>query len=262
MDAQLTGKNAVVLAASRGLGRAIASALAAEGANVAICARSADQVHDLAEELAYDYGVKTYSMKADVSDGAALARFIDSAAQSFGGIDVLVTNCGGPAAGSFSDFDDAAWLEAFNLVLMSVVRSVRAALPHMEGREDPSITCVISSSAKVPIDGLLLSNVLRPGIVGLAKSLSLELAGRGVRVNCLAPGRIDTERVRELDQIGAEKAGTDVATVLEERKRSIPFGRYGEPEELARCAVFLASKAASYVSGQSLFVDGGATRSL
>jgi 3-oxoacyl-[acyl-carrier protein] reductase len=262
MDTELTGKNAVVLAASRGLGRAIASALAAEGANVAICARTGDDIHDLAEEIAYDHGVKTYSMQADVSDAKLLSGFIDGAAKSFGGIDVLVTNCGGPSAGSFSDFDDDAWLEAFNLVLMSVVRSVRSALPHMEGRKDPSITCIISSSARVPIDGLLLSNVLRPAIVGLAKSLSLELASKGVRVNCLAPGRIDTERVRELDEITAEKTGSDLETVLEERKRSIPFGRYGEPEELARCAVFLASKGASYISGQSVFVDGGATRSL
>ena len=262
MDTKLTGKNVLVLAASRGLGSAIACALAAEGANVAICARTAEEVHDLAEEMSYDYGVKTFSMKADVSDAAQLARFVDDAAKSFGGIDVLVTNCGGPAAGSFADFDDQAWQGAVDLVLMSVVRAVRAALPHMEGRGDPSIICVISSSAKVPIDGLLLSNVLRPAIVGLAKTLSLELAERGVRVNCLAPGRIDTERVRELDEICAEKAGKDVETVLEERKRSIPFGRYGEPEELARCAVFLASKAASYLSGQSLFVDGAATRSL
>lgn len=259
MELELRGKKALVLAASRGLGRAIADALAAEGVDLALCSRDAARLETAAGELRARYGVAVHARALDVRAGQALADFVAWAGQRLGGIDVLVTNAGGPPAGGFEAQADEAWQAAFELNLLSVVRAVRAALPFMRGRPNASICCVVSSSVKVPIADLVLSNSLRPAVVGLAKTLSLELAP-AIRVNCVAPGRIDTERVQELDRFHAQAAGI---TPAEQQVRSaalIPLGRYGEPGEFASAVVFLASAAARYVTGQTWLVDGGATR--
>ena len=258
----LSGRKAVVMAASRGLGRGVAAAFGAAGADVALCARNETSVSAAAAEIAAAHGVKAVGAAVDVTDGPALTAFIDEAAGRFGGLDILVTNAGGPPAGAFVDLDEDAWIRAFHLNLMSVVRAVRASLPHMRGRPGASVTCIVSSSVKIPIPHLVLSNTLRPGIVGLAKTLSLELASEGVRVNCLAPGRIDTERVRELDVVHAKNDGITPEAYRQRSEAGIPMGRYGHVDEFADAAVFLASDAARYVTGHTMFVDGGNTKTL
>ena len=262
MDLNLNGKTAVVLAASQGLGRAVAEAFAAAGARLAICSRREEAVGEVAADLHRRYGTDVLARGVDVAKAPELEAFVKDAGARFGGIDVLVTNAGGPPAGDFGDVTDLQWAGAVDLVLLSVARAVRAALPFMAGRPGASITCVVSSSAKVPIPHLVLSNALRPAIVGLAKSLSLELAPRGIRVNCLAPGRIDTERVRHLDGVHAAKTGVTPDDWRRQSEGTIPWGRYGNPSEFADVALFLASDAARYVTGQTLFVDGGMTKTL
>ena len=198
----------------------------------------------------------------DVSDAEQLRAFVEEAGRRWGGLDVLVTNAGGPPAGRFVELELDAWTAAYHLNLRSVVVAVRSALPFLRGRSGASITCVVSSSVKTPIARLILSNTFRPGIVGLAKTLSAELAADGVRVNCVAPGRIDTERVRHLDALAAESRGSTAESVRAESERAIPLGRYGRPEDFAEVVAFLASDAARYVTGQTLVVDGGLSPTL
>ena len=262
MKLSLAGKNAVVMAASRGLGRGVAEEFARSGANVAICSRDEVRICKVAQDISETYGVRAIGFKADVSKGSELREFIQTAGKELGSVDILVTNAGGPPAGLFTELDDDRWIDAFNLNLLSVVRAVRESLPFMKNRPGANIMCIISSSVKNPISHLVLSNSLRPGIVGLAKTLSLELADLGIRVNCLAPGRIDTERVRELDRIHADRAGKTVDEIKKISVAGIPLGRYGDVEEFAHVAVFLASEAARFMTGQTLFVDGGMVRSL
>jgi 3-oxoacyl-[acyl-carrier protein] reductase len=187
---------------------------------------------------------------------------IASAVERFGGIDVLVTNAGGPPAGTFDRFDDSDWQRAFDLTLMSSVRLIRRTIPVMRERGGGSIVAMTSSSIKQPIPNLLLSNVMRAGVAALAKTLADELAGDNIRVNTLVPGRIATQRIEELDRANAERQGVDVETVTRQQLGNIPVGRYGEAEEFANAAVFLASQSASYITGATLQVDGGMIRSL
>jgi 3-oxoacyl-[acyl-carrier protein] reductase len=262
MAGSFAGRTVLVLAASQGLGRGIAEAFAAQGARLAICSRREEAIAEVAVDLHARFGVDVLARAVDVAKPGELEAFVKDAGARFGGLDVLVTNAGGPPAGDFGDVSDAAWLGAIDLVLLSVARAVRAALPFLAGRPGASILSVVSSSAKVPIPHLVLSNALRPAIVGLAKSLSLELAPQGIRVNCLAPGRIDTERVRHLDQVHAQKTGVTAEAWRQQSEASIPWGRYGTTAEFADVALFLASDAARYVTGQTLFVDGGLVKTL
>jgi 3-oxoacyl-[acyl-carrier protein] reductase len=267
MDLGLGGRTALVMAATRGLGRAVAEGLAAEGCDVAICARDHDAALQAAAEIATRHGVRAYGEGVDVSDAAALQAFVEEVGRRFDGIDVLVTNAGGPPSKPFVELDDATWREATELTLWSVVRAVQAALPHMgglDGREGfaPSITAIVSSTAKSPKPNMVLSNSLRPAIVGLMRTLAIELAERGVRANCVAPGKIDTERVQHLDGLRAERGGVPPDAIREASERVIPAGRYGEPSEFADAVVWLASARARYVTGQTVFVDGGMTQAL
>jgi 3-oxoacyl-[acyl-carrier protein] reductase len=242
MDLGIEGKVAMVAAASQGLGFAIAEALAAEGARVSIAARKAGTIGAAAVRITERTGAQV------------LGRF--------GGVDMLVTNSGGPPAGPASGFDDAAWQNAFELLVMSAVRTVRIVLPSMEARGGGSILMLTSSSVKNPIPNLGLSNVIRPAVSALVKTLADEFAPKKIRVNQLLPGRIATERLTYLDDANAKRAGI---TLEEQRKLSmgaIPMGRYGTPEEFARAAVFLLSGAAGYITGATLQVDGGAMRSI
>jgi len=258
----MQGRGAIVMAGSQGLGRGIARALAAAGARVAIGSRDPGRIEEAARAIADETGAEVRPFVVDVSVRAQVEAFVRDAAAWLGGVDMLITNAGGPAAGAFEDLTDEQWLAAVDGNLLSVARAVRAALPHMKGRPGASITCVVSSSVKVPIPHLALSNALRPAIVGLAKTLSQELAAEGIRVNCLAPGRIDTERVRHLDRVHAAKTGTTPEAFRATSEASIPFGRYGDVAEFADVALFLASDAARYVTGQTIFVDGGLVRTL
>src|SRR5690606_3889765 len=207
-------------------------------------------------------GADVLALEADVTRPEDIERLFSAAVERFGGVDVLVTNAGGPPAGTFDRFDDDDWQRAFELTLMSAVRLIRRAIPEMRARGGGSIVVMTSSSIKQPIPNLLLSNVMRAGVAALAKTLADELAGDNIRVNTLVPGRIATQRIEELDRANAERQGVDVETVTRQQLASIPMGRYGDPAEFAAGAVFLAADAASYITGATLQVDGGMIRSL
>lgn len=271
MDLGLNGKRALVLAASGGLGYAVAEALAREGARVALCsrdpARARAAARRIAEALAAEahggatgYGAAGYG--ADVGDPDALARLFAEAVPALGGLDVLVANAGGPPPGGFVDVGDDAWERGFRLTLMSVVRSVRLALPAFESAGGGRVAVVLSSSVKQSLPNLLLSNVYRPALAGLVKSLAIELGPRNVQVVGIAPGRIATERTDELDRAAAERTNRTFDEVRSASLATMPAGRLGRPEEFGRVAAFLCSPAAAYVSGSVVLVDGGSIRAL
>lgn len=252
----------MVAAASQGLGFAIARTLASEGAHVSIAARKQETINAAASRIEEATGAQAMATVADVNSLAAIEAWHRNTVEKFGGVDILVTNSGGPPAGAASGFDDGAWQAAFDLLLMSVVRTVRVVQPSLAARGGGSILMLTSSSVKNQIPNLGLSNVIRPAVAALAKAYADEFAAQGIRVNQLLPGRISTERLSNLDDANAKRQGI---TVEEQRRRStasIPMGRYGDPEEFARAAAFLVSGAASYITGATLQVDGGAMRSV
>jgi 3-oxoacyl-[acyl-carrier protein] reductase len=262
MDLGIRDKVALVGAASRGLGRAAAFELAQEGATVAICARGADQLEATAEAIRTETGVEVLAVAADLSQAEDVARVVGAVQDRFGRIDILVNNAGGPPGGSFDDFDDEAWQAAWQLTLMSVVRLIRAVLPGMKERGWGRIINITSVSVKQPIPDLLLSNVYRPGVVGLAKTLSRDLAPLGITVNNVAPGHSVTDRVTDLLGRKAAEAGITMEEALKEAAASIPMRRMGQPEELAALIAFLASERASYITGVTVPVDGGSVQGL
>ena len=240
--------------ASRGLGAAIARALAADGARLALVARGSDALSASAAAMAGE------AIGVDLSEPDGPARAVRAATEALGRLDGLLVNSGGPPSGTFEELDDAAWSKAIAGTLMSSIRLIREALPHLREGRDPSILVILSSSAREPIPGLVTSNVLRPGLAGLVKSLASEIAP--IRINGLAPGRFDTDRVREIDEARAAKDGTTVEAAKAATIARIPLGRYGDPDELGRVAAFLLSPAASYMTGVILPVDGGMIKSL
>lgn len=263
MDLGLNNKTALVTAASGGLGFATAQELVAEGVRVAICSRDQGRAEEAAKRLRDGHEDATVlAFQADVSKEADLNEFVSQAAAGLGGLDILVCNAGGPPSGGFGALQEEDWEKAYHLTLMSVARSVRLALPHFESRGGGSVLTIVSSSVKRPIPNLLLSNVFRPAVQGLCKSLAIELAHKHIRVNCLAPGRIKTERTDALDQAASEKQGISIDDVRARSVAQIPMGRLGAPEEFGRVAAFLCSDAASYISGSTVLVDGAAVACL
>jgi 3-oxoacyl-[acyl-carrier protein] reductase len=254
-------KVALVCAASKGLGRASAEALARDGFHVAICARGADALEATAEAIR-QAGGDVLAIPADLSRADDVDRVIASTVDWFGGLDVLVTNTGGPPSGPFMSLDERAWTEAIDALLLSVVRLCRAAVPHMQQRGGGRIINVTSISVKQPIAGLVLSNALRSAVTSLAKTLSVELAPDKILVNCVAPGYTRTDRVVELSQQSAAREGTSAEAVEQRIVSGIPIGRMGDPKEFGDVVAFLASPAASYISGVTIPVDGGWTRGL
>lgn len=262
MNLGLEGTRALVMASSSGLGYATAHALAAEGARVAICGRDRARIDEAAESIRSETGAEVHAFVADVAVAADLEALVQGAVDALGGLDALVCNAGGPPAGGFEALDEDAWDRAYQLTFQSVVRSVRLALPHLKEGRSPAILALASSSVKRPIPNLLLSNVYRPAVQALTNALAAEFAPHGIRVNCLSPGRIRTSRTDELDVKRAEREGRSVEEVRKASVATIPLGRMGDTEEFGRVAAFLLSDAASYMTGSSILVDGGAVRCL
>ena len=261
MDLDLAGKVAVVPASSQGLGRAVARAFGREGAKVVMCSRDRAAIDRAAADVR-GTGAEVLALAVDVTNPEQIEALISAAADRFGGIDVLVTNAGGPPAGTFDRFSDDDWQAAFNLTLMSAVRMIRGVLPSMKSRGGGAIVAMTSSSIKQPIPNLLLSNVMRSGVAAMVKTLADEVAGDNIRVNTVVPGRIATQRIAQLDQANALRLGIDVETMRNRSLAQIPMNRYGEADEFADMVLFLASARASYITGATFQVDGGMIRSL
>ncbi len=262
MDLHLQNKVALVAGASRGLGYATAHALAREGASVSISSRDEASIRAAGERIGRETGARVLTFAVDVRSAEAIDRWVKETESALGGIDALMTNSGGPPAGLALSFDDAAWQDAAQLLLFSALRMVRAAVPAMQRRGGGAIIMSTSSSVKEPIQNLGLSTVLRASVSALAKTLAIELAGSGIRVNQIIPGRIDTDRVRHLDEINAKKWNVSAADARKKSMASIPMGRYGEGDEFGRVAAFLLSDAAAYMTGATVQVDGGAIHSV
>ncbi|WP_295667402.1 SDR family oxidoreductase [uncultured Mucilaginibacter sp.] len=257
MDLKLDNKVAVVLAASKGLGKAIAAALSAEGARVIIGSRDARELERTAKEITTITGNEVTAMAIDVGDADRVAGFTEKVAVAYGKIDILVNNSGGPPFNKFENFDDEAWQQAFNLTLLSFARTSRLVLPHMQKTGSGRIINIISGSVKSVLANSVLSTSMRMGVVGMAKLMADELGPYNITVNNVAPGMILTDRLKHTLPKDA-----DPELALKERAKNIPLGRIGKPEELAALVTFLASEQAAYISGTTIQVDGGANRGI
>ncbi len=257
MDLGLNDARALVAASSRGLGFATAMVLAKEGCNVVVNGRDPSKVKSAAETISKESGRRVVGIAGDVSQPAIPADLINKAVQALGGLDLLVTNAGGPAAGAFDSLDESAWESAVNLSFLSHVRLVRAALPHLRKSNRASVLTMTSYTVKQPLMNLVLSNSVRLATIGLTKSLALELGSEGIRFNSILPATIETDRVRELAAFRAQKNGTSIEAELAKDAEKSVFGRMGRPQEFGNAAAFLLSPAASYLTGVMLVIDGG-----
>lgn len=257
MDLKLKDRRALVTAASRGLGRACAAALAGEGAAVFIVARGQDQLAGTAEEIG-----AVGRQALDLARPDAPATAVTAAVDTLGGLDVVVVNAGGPPPGTFTTTPPEAWEVGHQLTLQSTVRLIRASLPHLRDSDQPRIVIVTSTSVKEPIPNLILSNAYRSAVTATAKTLSTEVASTGITINCLAPGRFATDRVAQIDQANADRMGKTRQEVEQDSIATIPAGRYGDPAEFGSVCAFLCSQQASYLTGQTIILDGGMTRAI
>jgi 3-oxoacyl-[acyl-carrier protein] reductase len=262
MDLGLRGRVAIVAAASKGLGRAVAEELAREGAEVAICARTAADLEKAAAQIGGASGHELFWRAVDVGDSTAVAGFVAAVEKRFGRVDICVTNTGGPPSKLFAATTKEDWRTWTDQLLMSVVYFAQAVLPCMQKKKWGRFLTITSYSVKQPVEGLLLSNALRAGVTGLMRTLANEYAADGITVNNVCPGYTRTERLDELAAMMGARIGVSTEGVFAGWKKLIPAGRLGMPEELAAVVAFLASERASYVNGVSMAVDGGTTRSL
>ncbi len=261
MDFDIKGQGAVVAAASKGLGRACAIALAAEGVNVAVFARNFDGLNETAAAVRAA-GAQAFAIQADVTNPDQIRQVVERAASEFGRLDILVCNAGGPPPGKFADVSDEQWEQAFQLNLMSVVRLIHEALPHLRRQGGGRIINLVSTSVREPIEGLILSNSIRSGVIGLAKTLSQELGPDHITVNNIITGSIMTDRQRSLRERMAQQLGISVEEAIKMAEKNIPLKRLGAPEELAATVAFLASRQAAYITGASIPVDGGVLKGI
>lgn len=257
MDLQLEGKRALVTGSSRGLGYATALTLAKEGCKVAINSRDETKVSAVAAQITTATGGYVLGLAGDLADPDVPGRLVNEAARLLGGLDILITNAGGPPSGAFESFDEATWQKAIDLSFMSHVRLIKASLRFLRHSEAASVLTVTSYSVKQPIPNLILSNSIRAATIGLTKSMALELGRDGIRFNSILPGWTKTERVTELMTFRAKQNGTTVEAEIDKQSMDSPLGRLGAPQEFANAAVFLVSPAASYITGVMLNVDGG-----
>jgi 3-oxoacyl-[acyl-carrier protein] reductase len=257
MDLQLKDKRAFVAGSSRGLGFATALTLAREGCQVVVNSRDGEKAKDAAEKIASETGTQAYGFAGDVSEAIDAEYLIQTAVEALGGLDILITNAGGPPAGSFELFDEETWQKAVDISFMSHVRLIRAALPHLRKSSSPSVLTVTSYTVKQPIPNLVLSNSIRAATVGLTKSLALDLGKEGIRFNSIMPAWTETERVIDLMAFRAKNNNTTIEEETAKQTAEIPLGRMGRPQEFANAAVFLVSPAASFIHGVALAVDGG-----
>jgi 3-oxoacyl-[acyl-carrier protein] reductase len=259
MDLGLRGRVAVIGGGSKGIGRASALMLAREGARVVIAARGQTALDDATSAIRDETGADVRSVVCDMTSYDDIKRLVAHTVEAFGTIDIVVNNAGGPSLGRFEQHDDAAWQAAFALSLMSVVRLTREALPYLRASDQARVINITSTAVKEPIDGLILSNSVRLGTTGLAKTLSKEFGARGITVNNVGPGLTMTDRIRPVIEAQAKASGRSFEDVASEREARIPLGRMAQPEDVAAMVVFLASAQARHVTGQTILVDGGAT---
>ncbi len=262
MDLQLKDKVVMVAGASRGLGYSVAKMAAREGARLSICSRTKSEIETAAHTLNSETGAAVRGFSVDMSSAEAIKAWVHDTLELYGTIDAVLANAGGPPSGTFFDFEDAQWEQAFQLTLMSAVRLIREVAPIMKNKGKGSILTLTSISVKQPIGNLILSNVMRTGVTSLVKSVSNELAPYGIRVNNIVPGYFATDRLKSLDAKNAQARGIAVEEMTQERQKSVPLGRDGDPNEFGKSAVFLLSEAAGYVTGHSFVIDGGILRSL
>lgn len=263
MELNLQDKIVVVTASSKGLGKATALEFAKEGATVILSSRNEQTLEQTVAEIqTQTNNPHVYAKPFDMSSNDEIHEFFAWVTAEFGGVDILINNTGGPTAGGFKDVTDEDWMAAFEKNLFSYIRTTRAVLPHMEKKNFGRIINISSSSTKEAIDGLILSNTFRSGMVGLTKSLAREYAKHNILVNTIGPGRIATDRVAELDQIAANRQNLSIEEIVQRSESLIPIGRYGQPEEFAKVVLFLASPANTYLTGQSLVIDGGMLKAL
>lgn len=257
MDLKLKNKTVIVLASSSGIGFAVAMEFAREKANVMLFARSETKLEEAKEKIYSETGISVEYTVGDVTKKKDIEKLVKNTVDTYGSIYALFNNAGGPQAASFNDLEDKDWIEAFELTLLSYIRAIRLVLPYMKKAGIGKIVNNTSISIKQAIDNLILSNTFRTGIVGLTKTLSKELAPDNILINVVGAGKTATERVNYLDSERAKSENKSLEEIQKQSAKSIPLGRYGNPEELAKLVVFLCSEANTYITGQSILVDGG-----
>jgi len=262
MDTGLEGRAALVGGASKGIGRAAAGGLAKEGCRVAICARHEETLEAAAAEIRAETGAEVLPIICDMSRYEDIKQAVAKAVEAFGRLDIVVNNAGGPPTGTFDTLNEEYWQHSLNQNLLSAVRTIREALPHMRRGGYGRIINVTSVSVKTPIDNLMLSNAARLGVIGMAKTLSREIAGEGITVNNVCPGNIATDRLMSLIEERAKRQGVSLEEAVRVEESRIPMGVLGEAEDVANLIVFLASAKARYITGTTIQVDGGSTTSV
>lgn len=262
MDLGIRNKVAIVAASSKGLGKGVALGLAEEGVNLTICARGAEALEATAEEIRSKTGVGVLPIQADVSNTDDIKRVVSETLHHYSKLHILVNNAGGPALGYFADFSLEDWKRALDLNLLSTIAFIKESIAHMKSQKWGRIVNITSVAVKQPIEGLILSNTSRAGVVGLTKTLSNEYAKDNILFNNVCPGRILTDRIIQLAESRAKNANMSVEEVLSSMEKDIPIGRIGKPKELADLVVFLCSERASYITGTTIQVDGGAVKGI
>lgn len=261
MDLHLTTRTAIITGASKGIGFATARMLAAEGARIVIASRDPASLAEAQRNIRDETNADVLAVPTDMSVAEDITRLVAETVRAYNALDIVVANAGGPPPGLFEQQDDAAWQRALDQNFMSNVRLIRDALPHLKQSDQPRIITITSSGVKEPVDGLITSSAARLATAGLVKSLSKELGPYGITVNNVGPGLTLTDRIRPVLEAQAKSSGRSYEDILEERAKTIPLGRLGQPEDVAATIVFLASSHARQISGQTIVVDGGALRS-